>query len=224
MPHLAPPPIKTWLRPCQQEKTLKERFVNEGKKRNAEINQQLETIRNQLYTIHYNVQPPTLLENAQQNVVTIGVKLSEDIKSTSYQSIRLAKLDYLIGQPIFLNSNALVTPIATFGGFAINRRTRSNVLDGNISHTSPQTALEGIEFQCAFCNVCIPFAKVNNDLPLSSSPKCTIEFLAKLSTEHKAECRALKGAHCIMQDDVQFGISEGSSDIEANIKRSGSTQ
>ena len=150
--------------------------------------------------------------------------LLEDIKSTIYQSIRLAKLDYLIGQPIFSNCNALVTPIATFGGITVHKRIRSKVLGGNINNTPPRTALEGIVFQCAFCNVCIPFAKVNNDLPLSGSPKCTLEFLAKLSTEHRAESRALNGAGCLMQDDVQFGISEGSSDIEANIKSSGSTQ
>ena len=51
-----------------------------------------------------------------------------------------------------------------------------------------------------------------------------MELLATLSTEHKAECRGLKGVELLKEDDVQFGVSEGSSDIDANIMRSTSTQ
>ena len=177
--------------------------------------------------LRLDVQPPVLLENNQQNVVARSVKFStllKDIKSSIYQSIRLAKLDYLIGQPIFSKCDALVSPIATFGGLTVYRRTRSKVLGGNSFSHTPRSALESIEFICAFCNECISLAKVINCLSQSGSPKCTIEFLAKLSMEHRAECKALKGADRLMDEDVHYGISEGSSDIKANIKMPGSTQ
>ena len=148
----------------------------------------------------------------------------EDINRTIYQSIRVAKLDHLFGQPIFSHSDALITPLATFGGFSVHRRTRIIVLSGRIALTQPRDALDEVILQCAFCNAFIPLAEVLSRFRLSGSPKCTLELLATFSTEHESECRGLKGAERLKEDGVQFGVSERSSDIDANIVSSRSTQ
>ena len=148
----------------------------------------------------------------------------EDINRTIHQSIRVANLDHLIGQPIVSHSDSLITPLATFGGFSVHRRTKIIVPNGRIAHTQSRNTLDGVILQCAFCNAFIPLAEVLSRVRLSGSPKCTLELLATLSTEHKAECRGLKGAERLTEDDVQFGVSERSSDIDSNIVSSRSTQ
>ena len=148
----------------------------------------------------------------------------EDINRKIHQSIRVAKLDHLIGQPIFAHSDALITPLATFGGFSVQRCTRIIVHSGRIAHTQSRNALDAVTLQCAFCSAFIPLAEVLSRFRLSGSPKCTLELLATLSTEHKTECRGLKGAERLKEDDVQFGVSERSCDIDANIVSSRSTQ
>ena len=148
----------------------------------------------------------------------------EDINRTIHQSIRIAKLDHLIGQTIVSHCDALLTPLATFGGFSVHRRTRIIVSNYRIAHTQSRNALDGVTLQCAFCNVHVPFAEALSRFRLSGSPNCTLELLATLSTEHKAECRGLKGAERLKEDDVQFGVSERSSDIDANIVSSRSRQ
>ena len=89
----------------------------------------------------------------------------------------------------------MLTPVATFGCMSVH----------------------GIVRQCALCSKSIAIAEVLTRFTHSRSPKCTIELLAMLSNEHKAECRAMEGADRLMEDDVQFGVSEGSLNIDANV-------
>lgn len=137
----------------------------------------------------------------------------KNIKRSVHQSIRLAQLDALIGQTIFSHCNALLTPMATFGCVSVCRHTGITVFEDKITHSSSGNTIEGIILQCAFCDVSIPFAKMISCFTLSGSPKCTMELLATLSEEHKAECRGLKGADRMNEEEMQFGVSEGGSDV-----------
>ena len=123
------------------------------------------------------------------------------------QTIRIAKLYHLIEQPIFADSNTLLTPIATFGCFSIQR---TKVLSPTITNNQSINALSGIILQCAFCNVIIHLSDMASSFSLSNDPKCTMEFIATLSAKHKSKCKGFKGADHLREDELQFGISEGS--------------
>ena len=45
---------------------------------------------------------------------------------------------------------------------------------------------------------------------LSNDPKCTLEFIATLSTKHNSKCNGFKAADHLSKDEVQFGVLEGS--------------
>ena len=160
--------------------------------------------------LHIDLQPPAKLEA---------------IEHSSHQLICLAQFDLLIGQPIS-NYDALISIIATFSGFSVHMRTRSKVSGVEITHTPSINVFDELILQCAFCNVSVMLAEVLSRFNPAGSLKCTLELLATLSTEHNAdcECRRLKGAEHLMEDDVQFGVLESSSDIDANIMNSKGTQ
>ena len=146
----------------------------------------------------------------------------ENIRHTVHQSIRLAQLIHLLdGQSHW---NALLTPMATFGCMSVLRRTRSTVFEGKITQTPHKNSLDRIILECAFCNVSVSLAEVLSRFALSGSAKCTMELLATLSTEHKAACRALKAVDRLKEDDVQFGVAEGNTEIDANTMSSKSMQ
>ena len=135
----------------------------------------------------------------------------ENIIHTVHQSIRLAQLNHLLGGQS--HWNALLTPMATFGCMSVHRRTRITVSEGKITQTPHKNSLDRIILECAFCNVSVPLAEVLTRFTLSGSAKCTIELLAMLSTEHKETCRALKAVDRLKEDDVQFGVAEGNTEI-----------
>ena len=138
----------------------------------------------------------------------------ENTKHTVHQSIRLAQLNHLLGGQS--HWNALLTPMATFGCISVHRRTRITVSEGKITQTPHKNSLDRIILECAFCNVTVSLAKVLSRFSLSGSAKCTMELLATLSTEHKAACRALKAVDLLKEDDVQFGVAEGNTEILVN--------
>ena len=138
----------------------------------------------------------------------------QNINHMIHQSIRIAKLNHLIGQPIFANCNTLLTPIATFGCFSINR---INASSRAISNNQSINALAELILQCAYCNAIINLSDILSSLSLSNDPKCTLEFIATLSTKHKSKCKGLKGAEHLREDDVQFGVSERSLNNDAVI-------
>ena len=137
-----------------------------------------------------------------------------NINHTINQSIRIAKLNHLIGQPIFANCNPLLTPIATFGCFSIQR---INVSSPSITNNQSINVLAEIKLQCAYCNAIIHLSDMLSSFSLSNDPRCTLEFIATLSTKHKSKCKGLKGADHLREDEVQFGVSERSLNNDAVI-------
>ena len=153
---------------------------------------QLEQHPKQLEQLRKHLEQPHMQIEQRPNQQPVLVQ-----KHAIYQPIRLAQLYRLIGQPIFSHCDALLTPVATFGCVSVH----------------------GIVLQCALCSKSIALADVLARFTHSRSPRCTMELLTTLSKEHKAECRAMKVVDRLNDDDVQFGISEGNIDIEANILR-----
>ena len=138
----------------------------------------------------------------------------QNINHTIHQSIRIAKLKHLIGQPIFENCNTLLTPIATFGCCSIHR---INASSQTITNNQSINSLAEIILQCAYCNAVIHLSDMLSSFSLSNDPKCTLEFIATLSTKHKFKCKGLKGADHLREDEFQFGVSERSLNNDAVI-------
>ena len=138
----------------------------------------------------------------------------QNINLMIHQSLRIAKLNHLIGLPSFANCNTLLTPIATFGCFSIQR---IKISSPTITNNQSINAVAGIILQCAFCNAIIHLSDMLSSFSFSNDTKCTLEFIATLSTKHKAKCYGLKAANQLSKDEVQFGVMERSLNNDAVI-------
>lgn len=103
------------------------KYPSAASKVNDEINTQL----------HLDMKPSAQLKPLQspKQLQQLPKQLP---KHTSYQTIRLAQLDFLNEHPNFSHCNALLTPMATFGCMSAHRRTRITVYGGGITQTPPQ--------------------------------------------------------------------------------------
>ena len=129
--------------------------------------------------------------------------------------IRLAQFSHILMHPSLVHSDALLTPLTTFGCVSLssNCGDRGNS-EGRTTQSQQRAVLDGIVLECAFCNASISlasiFARANNNA------KLTVELLETLATEHAVGCRGRKGLDLMHADDAQLGVSEGVTEHKLN--------
>lgn len=170
-----------------------------------------------------NYNPFTFRTAVTDKIIDISSQLRVDGPSDlqvgnnakTQESIRIARLEPLVKQPIASLSDALLTPLATLG--CVSGRIRDATRASRIAQSSTRPKLDADELvvKCAYCNASVPLAEVIARVTHSGSAQRTMELLAALAEEHAVECRGRKGPSLVQEDDVQFGVSEASSGLAA---------
>lgn len=142
------------------------------------------------------------------------------ISKNLQQPFRIARFVRFNKQLNISLSDVLLTPLATWGCVSGCIRTATRASRTDQSFMRPKHDVDELVLVCAFCSASVPFGEVIVRVAHSGSAQRTLELLAHLSEQHAAECRGRKGPSLVLQDDVQFGVSETSSGIAATYATS----